>query len=121
MVAGGMADSNTNRGLIIPAVSAAGHQRWKGGYDGICTSPVEGGGQVIGHHLAVDGGQVSDIAEDVVLSFRWYQHVSGWTTTSSNNTTQALNDPQAVMAAYPDATPPSGGHAVIDDVGQHQK
>jgi hypothetical protein len=105
MVAGGKADSNTNRGLIIPAVSAAGHQRWKGGYDGICTSPVEGGGQVIGHHLAVDGGQVSDIAEDAVLNYCWYQHVSGWTTTPGINMTLALNDPQAVMAAYPDLYP----------------
>jgi len=124
-VAGGMADSNTNRGLIIPAVSAAGHQRWKGGSDGICTSPVEGGGQVIGHHLAVDGGPARDIAEDVVLNFRWYQHVSGWTTTPGINMNLALNDPQAVMATYPDATetynPPSGRHVVINDVGQHQK
>ena len=104
-MAGGKADSNTNRGLIIPAVSAAGHQRWKGGSDGICTFPVEGGGQVIGHHLAVDGGPARDIAEDVVLNFRWYQHVSGWTITSGINMTLALNDPQAVMAAYPDLYP----------------
>jgi hypothetical protein len=53
----------------------------------------------------VDGGQVSDIAEDAVLNFRWYQHVSGWTTTPGINMTLALNDPQAVMAAYPDLYP----------------
>jgi hypothetical protein len=105
IVAGGMADSNNKRGLIIPAVFAAGYQLWKGSYGGICTSPVEGGGQVIGHHLAVDGGQASDIAEDVVLNFRGYQHVSGWTTTPGINMTLALNDPQAVMAAYQDLYP----------------
>ncbi len=124
-MAGGMADSNNKRGLIIPAVSAAGHQRWKGGFDGICTSPVEGGGQVIGHHLAVDGGPASDIAEDVVLNFRWLQHVSGWTTRPGINTTLAFIGPQAVMAPYADATetynPPSGEHMVINDIDQHQK
>ena len=104
IVAGGIAGLNNKRGLIIPAVSAAGHQRWKGGYDGICTSPFEGGGQANGHHLVVDGGPTSDIAEDVVLNFRWYQHISGWTTTPGINTTLPLNDPQAVMATYPDAT-----------------
>ena len=103
-MAGGMADSNNNRGLIIPAVFAAGYQLWKGSYGGICTSPVEGGGQVIGHHLAVDGGQASDIAEDVVLNFRGYQHVSGWTTRPGINKTLALDDLHAVMAQYPDAT-----------------
>ncbi len=96
-MAGGMADSNTKRGLIIPAVSAAGHHHRKGDYDGICTSPVEGGGQVVGHHLAVDGGPASDFAEDVVLNYRWYQHFSGWTTTPGINIPLALNDPQAVM------------------------
>ena len=124
IVAGGIAGLNNKRGLIIPAVSAAGHQRWKGDY-GICTSPIERGGQVIGHHLAVDGGPASDIAEEVVLNFRWYQHISGWTTTPGINTTLGLNEPQAVMASYPDATetyvPPSGGQVVIYDVGQHQK
>jgi hypothetical protein len=93
MVAGGMAGSSTKRGLIIPAVFAAVHQHWKGGYDGICNSPVEGRDQVIGHNLSVNGGPVSDIAEDVVLNYRWYQHISGWTTTPGINTTLALNDP----------------------------
>jgi len=81
MVAGGMAGSRTKRVLIIPAVFAAVHQHWKGGCDGICNSPVQG------------GGPASDIAEDVVLNYRWYQHISGWTTTPGINTTLVLNDP----------------------------
>jgi hypothetical protein len=74
------------------------------GEDGICTFPVEDGGQVIVHYLGVNGGPADGSAEDVVFIFRWYQQVSGWTTTAGVNTTLALNNPQAVIDAYPDAT-----------------
>jgi hypothetical protein len=74
------------------------------GTDGICTFPVEDGGQVIVHYLAADGGPANGSAQDVVFNFRWYQQVSGWTTTAGINTTLALADPEAVMASYPNAT-----------------
>jgi len=74
------------------------------GIDGICDFPVEGGGQVTVHYKAADGGPANGTAEDVVFYFRWSQQVSGWTTTAGVNTTLALQDPEAVVAAYPNAT-----------------
>lgn len=74
------------------------------GLNGICKFPVEDGGQVIVHYKNRDGGPADGTSQDVVFNFRWYQQVSGWRTTAGVNTTLALNDPQAVMTAYPEAT-----------------
>jgi hypothetical protein len=74
------------------------------GIDGICDFPVEGGGEVTVHYKAVDGGPANGTDEDVVFNFRWQQQVSGWTTTAGVNTTRAIENPEAAIAAYPNAT-----------------
>ena len=74
------------------------------GIDGICDFPVDGGGQVTVHYKAADGGPANGTGEDVVFNFRWSQQVSGWTTTAGVNTTLALENPDAAIAAYPNAT-----------------
>lgn len=74
------------------------------GVDGICNFPVEGGGQVIVHYFAADGSPAKGASDDIVFNFRWYEQVSGWTTTAGVNTTLALDNPEAVIAAYPNAT-----------------
>lgn len=69
-----------------------------------CSFEVEGGGQVDVRYRGADGGTASNSADDVAYHFRWSQQVSGWTTTAGVNTTLALENPEAVMAAYPNAT-----------------
>ena len=77
------------------------------GLDGICKFDVDGinngGDQVTVHYFAPDGGPAQASPDDVVTSIYWYQVVSGWVTTAGVNTTLALNDPQAVIDAYPNA------------------
>jgi hypothetical protein len=77
------------------------------GLDGICKFDVEGvnngGDQVTVYYFAPDGGPAQASPDDVLTSIRWYQAVSGWVTTAGVNTTLALNDPQAVIDAYPNA------------------
>jgi hypothetical protein len=74
------------------------------GVDGICDFPVDGGGQVTVHYKAPDGGPANGTDEDIVFNFRWSQQVDGWTTTAGVNTSLALEDPDAAIAAYPNAT-----------------
>jgi hypothetical protein len=74
------------------------------GDQGSCSFDVEGGGQVTARYRGADGGPASNSPDDVVTHLRWSQQVSGWTTTAGINTTLALADPQAVIAAYPNAT-----------------
>lgn len=75
------------------------------GYDqGSCQFDVEGGGQMSVRYRGADGGPASNSPEDVVYFIRWFQQVTGWTTTAGVNTTLAYNDPDAVMAVYPNAT-----------------
>lgn len=74
------------------------------GDQGSCSFDVVGGGQVTARYRGADGGPASNSPDDVVTHFRWSQQVSGWTTTAGVNTTLALADPQAVIAAYPNAT-----------------
>jgi hypothetical protein len=69
-----------------------------------CSFDVEGGGQVSVHYRGADGGEASNSPDDVVHNIRWHQQVSGWTTTAGVDTTLALEDPDAVIAAYPNAT-----------------
>jgi hypothetical protein len=68
-----------------------------------CSFPVEGGGQVDIRYRGAGGGNASNSPDDVVHSVRWHEAVSGWTTTAGVNTTLAKADPDAVIAAYPDA------------------
>jgi hypothetical protein len=50
-----------------------------------------------------DGGNASNSPDDVVYNARWSEQVSGWTTTAGVNTTLAADNPEAVIAAYPNA------------------
>lgn len=68
-----------------------------------CSFPVEGGGTVAVLYRGPDGGDASNSPDDVVSNIRWYEQVSGWFTTAGVNTTLAAADPDAVIAAYPDA------------------
>lgn len=55
------------------------------------------------YYFAPDGGPAQASSADVLSSISWQQAVSGWVTTAGANTTLALNDPQAVIDAYPNA------------------
>jgi len=69
-----------------------------------CMFDAEGGGQVSVRYRGADGGSASNSPDDVVYVIRWYEQVSGWVTTAGINTTLARQDPDAVLAAYPNAT-----------------
>jgi hypothetical protein len=71
--------------------------------DNECRFPVEGGGTVTVNFEAAAGGPAEGTATDVVNRISWNQLVPGWTTTTGVNTALALDDPDAVIAAYPDA------------------
>jgi hypothetical protein len=73
------------------------------GLDGICKFDVESGGQVTTYYFDSDGGPALGLPSDVVTIVRWSQAVSGWVTSAGVNTTLALADPDAVIAAYPNA------------------
>lgn len=68
-----------------------------------CSFWVDGGGQVSVRYRGADGGYASNSSNDIVYHIRWEEQVSGWTTTAGVNTTLARVDPDAVIAAYPDA------------------
>lgn len=68
-----------------------------------CSFPVSGGGQVNVRYQGADGGEAANSPDDVVYNIRWYEQVSGWTTTAGVNTALAKSDPEAVIAAYPEA------------------
>lgn len=67
-----------------------------------CTFRVDGEGQVDVIYRGADGGSASNSPDDVVHRIRWYRF-SGWQTTAGINTTLALADRDAVVAAYPNA------------------
>jgi len=73
------------------------------GIDGICRYDVAGGGQVTLYYRAPDGDAAKGDGDDVVFHVRWSEAVRGWETTAGINTTLALDDPDAVIAAYPNA------------------
>lgn len=75
-----------------------------GGDMASCSFDVEGGGQVDVRYRGADGGSASNSPEDVAYHYRWSQATSGWTTTAGVNTTLAIQDPDAAIAAYPNAT-----------------
>ena len=75
------------------------------GYDqGSCLFIAEEGGQIFVRYRGADGGSAQNSPTDVVHSIRWYQQVDGWFTTAGINSTIAYDDPDAVLAAYPNAT-----------------
>ena len=73
------------------------------GLNGICEFVVDGGGRVTVYYFAPDGGPAQDSADDLASTIRWQQAVNAWVTTAGVNTTLALDDPQAVVNAYPEA------------------
>jgi hypothetical protein len=68
-----------------------------------CSFQVTGGGQVDVRYRGSDGGNASNSPDDIAYNIRWHEQVSGWTTTAGVNTTLAKAEPEAVVAAYPDA------------------
>ena len=68
-----------------------------------CRYPAEGGGTVTVHFRGADGGASQGLSTDLVTSIKWNQYVTGWTTSAGINSTLALADPDAAIAAYPDA------------------
>ncbi len=72
-------------------------------FDAECGFPVEGGGTVTLFFEGAEGGPSQGTPTDVVYRISWNQLVAGWTTTAGVNMTLALEDPDAVIAAYPDA------------------
>ena len=73
------------------------------GLNGICDYEVDGGGEVTVYYYAAAGGPAQDAPDDIARHFRWPEAVSGWTTTAGVNTALAKANPDAVVAAYPDA------------------
>jgi hypothetical protein len=73
------------------------------GLNGICRFEVDGGGRVTAYYFDTDGGPAQGSPDDVVSIIRWSQAVSDWVTTAGVNTTLALDDPDSVIAAYPNA------------------
>jgi hypothetical protein len=69
----------------------------------LCEFRVDGGGQVFVQYRGPDGGDANNSPADVTNNIRWYEQVSSWTTTAGVNTTLAADNPEAVIAAYPDA------------------
>jgi hypothetical protein len=86
------------------------------GLNGICDFSVEGGGKVSVYYLAPDGGPAQDSADDQATAVGWTEQVSGWVTTAGVNTTLARNNPEAVIAAYPDAEVTSNQFGAIFQV-----
>ena len=66
-----------------------------------CGYPVDGGGQVFIHYQGADGGPAAGTSNDIAYSISWYN--TAWTTTAGISTGLALEDPQAVIDAYPNA------------------
>ncbi len=74
------------------------------GIDGICEFDADGLNRIEVRYHATDGTwQAQGTPDDVLFQVWWPQSTSGWVTTAGVNTTLALNDPQAVIEAYPNA------------------
>jgi hypothetical protein len=74
------------------------------GYDqGSCTFPVQGGGRVDVNYRGANGGPANNSPDDVVFHITWGESVPGWVTTAGITTTLADENPDTVIAAYPDA------------------
>jgi len=81
-----------------------------------CAFRASNGGLVSVWYRGVDGGFAGNSPDDVVTEIRWGEPLSRWTTTAGINAALARTDPDAVLAAYPDAdvigTPGIDGRAV---------
>ena len=85
------------------------------GIDGICEFDADGLNRIEVRYHAADGTwQAQGTPDDVLFNVRWPQSTSGWVTTAGNNTTLALNDPQAVIEAYPNAEVKYNGDFVYE-------
>jgi hypothetical protein len=67
----------------------------------VCSFPVEDGSGVTVRFQGADGRYARNSPEDIVFQIGW--SARGWTTTAGVNITLALNDREAVAAAYPNA------------------
>jgi hypothetical protein len=68
-----------------------------------CGWDVPGGGEVHVSFRGPHGGEASGSPDDVAVYAHWSEAVDGWTTTAGVNTTLADEDPEALVAAYPNA------------------
>ena len=68
----------------------------------VCTFPVTGGGQVNIRYTGPQGGNASHSPYDVVRHIQWYPGVN-WVTTAGITADLALNDPETLLQAYPNA------------------
>lgn len=66
-----------------------------------CSFKVDSGGNVWVRYQGADGGNASNSPNDVAYHILWEEQVSGWITMAGVNTTLALTNPEAVIAAYP--------------------
>lgn len=73
------------------------------GDNAYCAFRASNGALVSVWYRGVDGGFAHNSPDDVVTEIRWGETLSGWTTTAGINTAVAKTDPDAVIAAYPDA------------------
>lgn len=72
-----------------------------GGDLAVCSYPVEDGSGVLVRFQGADGRYAKSSPDDTVYQIGW--SARGWTTTAGVNITLALNDREAVAAAYPNA------------------
>jgi hypothetical protein len=83
-----------------------------------CQYPVASGGDVGITYRGADGSEANNSPDDIVSSVSWFEAVSGWITTAGVNTTLADENPEAVIAAYPNArvnyTQWGGIYSIID-------
>lgn len=69
----------------------------------LCVFQASGGELVTVRYRGAEGGFAGNSLNDVVTEVRWAEPLSLWTTTAGINTSVAKADPDAVIAAYPDA------------------
>lgn len=67
-----------------------------------CAYSVTGGGQVDIRYRGADGGNAGNSTSDIVHSIRWYLGVD-WITSAGITAAIALDDPEALVRAYPNA------------------
>ncbi|MDH5422337.1 MAG: hypothetical protein OEY55_11090, partial [Acidimicrobiia bacterium] len=72
-------------------------------HDYQCRYPADGGGTVTVRFDGADGGPSQGVPTDVVTGISWNQYVTGWTTSAGINSSLALENPDAAIAAYPGA------------------
>ena len=81
-----------------------------------CTFRAGGGGLVSVRYKGADGSFADNSPDDRVIEIRWGETLSGWTTTAGVNAVMAEADPEAVIAAYPDADVVYLDSGLIDSV-----